>query len=92
MMTQNSGGQPRSMPVRTMRRLRDRCYQKVRRHKAAVIAFFCGLVIVAGSSPFVWAMLATAIPAVQPIGLLSIFALAAPGPAYFLLRYQLGWL
>jgi len=64
----------------------------VRRHKAVVIAFFAGLVVAGGSSPFVWAALAAAIPAAQPLGVLSIFAMAAPGPAYFLLRYRLGWL
>jgi predicted metal-binding membrane protein len=53
----------------------------VRRHKAVVIACFVGLVVVAGSSPFVWAALATAIPAAQPLGVLSIFAMAAPAPA-----------
>jgi hypothetical protein len=69
-------------------------FEKSTRHrKATAIAFFCGLVIVAGSSPFVWAVYGTALPAVaQPIGVLSVLVMAAPGPAYYLLRYQLGWL
>lgn len=66
--------------------------KEVRRHKAAVIGFYCGLLVVAGSSPFVWSLLATAVPAIQPIGVLSIFAMVAPAPAYFLLHYRLGWL
>lgn len=69
-------------------------FEKGTRHrKATAIAFFCGLVIVAGASPFVWAVYGTALPAAaQPIGVLSILVMAAPGPAYYLLRYQLGWL
>ncbi len=66
--------------------------KELRRHKVAVVAFFCGLVIAAGSSPFIGTLLANDIPALQPIGVLFVFALGAPGPAYFVLRYQLGWL
>lgn len=67
-------------------------HKDVRRHKAIVIAFFLGCVAVAASSPFVWTVIATDIPAAQPIGVLSIFALVAPAPTYFLLHYRLGWL
>lgn len=67
-------------------------FHKDMRHKVTVICFFVGCVAVAASSPFVWAVLATAIPAAQPIGVLSIFAMAAPAPTYFLLHYRLGWL
>jgi uncharacterized membrane protein len=67
-------------------------HKEVRDHKVIVIGFFLGCVAVAASSPFVWTLLATAIPAAQPIGALSIFAMVAPAPAYFLLHYRLGWL
>jgi len=67
-------------------------YKDVRDHKVVVIGFFVGCVAAAASSPFVWAVLAIAIPAAQPIGVLAIFALVAPAPTYFLLHYRLGWL
>lgn len=66
--------------------------KRTRRHKPAVIAFYCGLVVVAGSSPFVWAVLASAVPAVQSMGVVSMVAMISPGPAYFLLHHRLGWL
>lgn len=66
--------------------------EEVRRHKAFVTAFFFGCVVVAASSPFVWAVIATAVPAAQPLGVLSVFAMVAPAPTYFLLHYRLGWL
>lgn len=66
--------------------------KQVRSRKAVVIALYCGLVLVAGSSPFVWATLANASEAARPLGTLSAIALLAPGPAYYLLRYQLEWM
>lgn len=66
--------------------------KQVRSRKAVVIALYCGLVLVAGSSPFVWATLASALPAAQPLGTLFAIAMLAPAPAYYLLHYQLEWM
>jgi hypothetical protein len=64
----------------------------MRRRRAVVIGFFCAVVLVCGSGLFVFAALATAGPAAQPLRLLGLCAAFAPGPIYFQLRYQLGWL